>query len=267
VEKPSIFIGSSTEGLALARDLKSLLQDEASVRLWDDDFIPLGSTPIEALIEGLPRFDFALIAFTPDDLVNSRKNQSFVPRDNLVFEAGLFIGAIGRNRTFIISAKGLKLPSDLDGVNKVEYDPGVSNEPLLDRITPGCDKIKRAIRDLGFAPQKTARKVEAVIDEQNRMKETVERLSFVLAHFLPHYEFDHLGKLIHGGPFPYHMHPGFEKEIRHLWELRFIRKRKGGDFKIAQLPKDGDLREWFEATDEGKTYFKFRSTLPAGEPE
>ena len=45
------------------------------------------------------------------------------PRDNVVFEAGLFGGALGIRRTFILHADGAKLPSDLLGLTAIRYDP------------------------------------------------------------------------------------------------------------------------------------------------
>ena len=45
------------------------------------------------------------------------------PRDNVVFEAGLFGGALGMRRTFILHANGAKLPTDLLGLTCVRYDP------------------------------------------------------------------------------------------------------------------------------------------------
>ena len=43
------------------------------------------------------------------------------PRDNVVFEAGLFGGVLGMRRTFILHAAGAKLPSDLLGLTLVRY--------------------------------------------------------------------------------------------------------------------------------------------------
>jgi hypothetical protein len=45
------------------------------------------------------------------------------PRDNVVFEAGLFGGALGIRRTFILHANGAKLPTDLLGLTSIRYDP------------------------------------------------------------------------------------------------------------------------------------------------
>ena len=44
----------------------------------------------------------------------------------MVFEAGLFGGALGIRRTFILHAEGSKLPSDLLGLTTVRYDPATS---------------------------------------------------------------------------------------------------------------------------------------------
>ena len=49
-----------------------------------------------------------------------RKGQAS-PRDNVVFEAGLFGGALGMRRTFILHANGAKLPTDLLGLTCVRY--------------------------------------------------------------------------------------------------------------------------------------------------
>ena len=38
-----------------------------------------------------------------------------------MFEAGLFGGALGMRRTFILHAKGAKLPTDLLGMTAVRY--------------------------------------------------------------------------------------------------------------------------------------------------
>src|SRR5437667_2021442 len=116
--KPSVFIGSSSEGLNFARAARSLLGNDAEITIWNEGFFGLGNTFIETLVNSLPRFDFAILVLTPDDLVNSRDVESFGPRDNVLFELGLFMGRLGRSRTFILhqSNSRVKIPSDLSGV-------------------------------------------------------------------------------------------------------------------------------------------------------
>jgi len=53
-----------------------------------------------------PRFDFAALVLTADDLTASRQVVSLGPRDNVLFELGLFMGRLGRSRTFVIRPPG-----------------------------------------------------------------------------------------------------------------------------------------------------------------
>ena len=54
------------------------------------------------------------------------------PRDNVVFEAGLFGGALGMRRTFILHAKGAKLPTDLLGMTAVRYPEALTAADYAD---------------------------------------------------------------------------------------------------------------------------------------
>ena len=58
-------------------------------------------TFIEALEEELAQSDFAVLTLTPDDQTESRGKVSMAPRDNVLFELGLFMGRLGRNRTLL----------------------------------------------------------------------------------------------------------------------------------------------------------------------
>jgi CRP/FNR family transcriptional regulator, cyclic AMP receptor protein len=124
--KPRLFIASSKEGLVIAKAFKAALpSDAADIVLWTKGIFTPGSTNIEALEAELLRADFALIVLSPDDKVISRGTTSNAPRDNLILELGLFVGAIGRRRALMAFPRGLnlKLPTDLLGVNPVMYSP------------------------------------------------------------------------------------------------------------------------------------------------
>ncbi len=61
--------------------------------------------------------DFAAFVFAQDDWTTPTPGDPGTevpgqasPRDNVVFEAGLFGGALGMRRTFILHANGAKLP-------------------------------------------------------------------------------------------------------------------------------------------------------------
>jgi predicted nucleotide-binding protein len=120
---PALFIGSSAEGLKFARALEKQLEHDAEVTIWKDGVFGLGGGTLETLVGELPRFDFAALVLTEDDLTLSRKHTDPSPRDNVVFELGLFMGHLGRFRTFIVYNKDadLKLPSDLAGVTSATF--------------------------------------------------------------------------------------------------------------------------------------------------
>jgi predicted nucleotide-binding protein len=124
MNKPSLFVGSSSEGLDFARPVRALLAEDAEVTLWNEGSFAIGSTFIESLINALPRFDFAALMLTADDLLTSREVTTLSPRDNVLFELGLFMGRLGRSRTFVIRPRGdqVKIPSDLAGLTTAVYD-------------------------------------------------------------------------------------------------------------------------------------------------
>ena len=66
------------------------------------------------------------------------------PRDNVVFEAGLFGGVLGMNRIFILHATGAKLPSDLLGFIVIRYGEATNSE-----IRVVNEKLRKAIENEG----------------------------------------------------------------------------------------------------------------------
>src|ERR1044071_1257024 len=123
--KPFIFIGSSTKQKLVAEKVrKGLKVLDADIQVWSDPGAsPPSDTFIETLTEAARRADFAILIFGKDDVVISKGHKSFATRDNVVFEAGLFIGAISRRRTFIVRAKNaqIKILTDLAGVTLLDY--------------------------------------------------------------------------------------------------------------------------------------------------
>jgi hypothetical protein len=123
--RPSLFIGSSSEGRGLAMHLQQALEDlgVCDVTCWDQGvFAPSGYT-IESLESVAQRVDFAVLVATPDDVLTKRGREGATVRDNVIFEFGLFIGALGRSRTYFLSTGGseLHLPSDLQGLTQLPY--------------------------------------------------------------------------------------------------------------------------------------------------
>ncbi len=127
MSKPRIFLGSSGEQAKLLQAITRGLEDVADVEPWTTTFNP-GRSTLDRLVELSQEVDFAAFVFAQDDWTTTDASQSgqASPRDNVVFEAGLFGGALGIRRTFILHANGSKLPSDLLGLTSVRYDPATS---------------------------------------------------------------------------------------------------------------------------------------------
>src|SRR4249920_3607085 len=128
MDKPRIFLGSSGLQEKLLQALTRGLEDVAQVEPWTTSFHP-GTTTLDRLLELTQEVDFAAFAFARDDWTASGLPESSPtasgqasPRDNVVFEAGLFGGVLGMRRTFILHASGAKLPTDLLGLTSVRYD-------------------------------------------------------------------------------------------------------------------------------------------------
>jgi hypothetical protein len=125
--KPRIFLGSSGKQRKLLDALTRGLEDVAQVEPWTTTFNP-GTSTLERLLELTREVDFAAFVFARDDwtatsppTADPAASGQASPRDNVVFEAGLFGGVLGMRRTFILHASGAKLPSDLLGLTSVRY--------------------------------------------------------------------------------------------------------------------------------------------------
>ena len=123
VARSKLFVGSSSEGLGVARAVRQQLKDVAEITLWSDGLFGLGSGTLESLVQSLPNFDFAVLVVTADDLTMTRGKEQASPRDNVIFEAGLFMGRLGRFRTFLVydSSAQAKLPSDFAGITLAQF--------------------------------------------------------------------------------------------------------------------------------------------------
>lgn len=145
--KPRIFIGSSSEGLSIARKIQASLFEQFAVEIWNQGTIfGLGTHTLEALETAVNKYEFGIFVFTPDDQLFSRGEAKIVARDNVIFELGLFTGKLGRKRAFIVRPKGaaIVLPTDLDAVTAASYD--ATNANLSASLEPACEMIRDAVK-------------------------------------------------------------------------------------------------------------------------
>jgi hypothetical protein len=267
--KPAVFVGSSTEGLEFARAIRALLAADAEVTLWNEDFFRLGKTFIETLVDALPRFDFAVLVLTPDDLVTSREAESFGPRDNVIFELGLFMGQLGRARTFVLYQEGahVKVPTDLSGVTLATYHWPRNDSSCKAAVGSACDNIRQIIRELGSSERRITKELGDIRSRQAEQQLQIDAISFLINTYIPWPELGHLWGLKLDKPFPFSKSQWFEAELRRLRSLGVIKGRPG--VTVGGLPETGDLKNFFHITDGGLRYLGFCqrfSDLPSDFP-
>jgi len=139
--KPKIFIGSSTSGYDIAEAVKRHLSPSCDCHLWKEPGIwePNYST-FDNLLRMCGYFDFGVFVATADDLTLTNDKILIEPRDNVILEMSLFLGAMGRDKSFLLVEDGVKLPSDFSGiymprfVRKDEASVRQAAEEYLERI-------------------------------------------------------------------------------------------------------------------------------------
>lgn len=130
---PKVFIGSSSESFNKAEELKRMLErPEIQVAHWKDGIFKASTSTLTSLLETASSYDFAILILHPDDMTESRGNESASPRDNVIFELGLFLGSLKPERVYILRPdhKDLKIPSDLLGITCLSYH--LTDEPDKD---------------------------------------------------------------------------------------------------------------------------------------
>ena len=150
--KPRAFIASSGETLDVAYALQENLEREAEITVWSQAIFEPSKTALDSLISSLEEFDFGIFVFGPDDEVKLRGEQYQIARDNVVFELGLFVGKLGKDRNFLVMPRGQEsfhLPTDLLGVTPVSFDPDRQDGNISAALGPACSKITKAIRKYG----------------------------------------------------------------------------------------------------------------------
>lgn len=149
--KPYVFIGSSSEGLDVAKAIQANLNHVCEPHIWSQGLFGLSQGTLETLVGSLSKFDFAIFVLRSDDIAVSRNKEYNSPRDNVLLELGMFIGGIGKERTFMVvdrSAK-IKLPSDLAGITPAFFDP--PNKGTMDAaVGTACYQIELAFKMLGL---------------------------------------------------------------------------------------------------------------------
>lgn len=152
MRKPRLFIASSAESLPIAEAVNVNLDHDFEITIWKNGTFKLSSSTIDDLVEKSSTIDFALFIFAPDDISSIRSRDEHVVRDNVIFEMGLFVGAIGKSRSFILKPRNIDmhLPTDLLGVTPADYDSSRSDGDLVSATNRACSLIKSEVERLGL---------------------------------------------------------------------------------------------------------------------
>lgn len=150
-EKIKVFIISSAEALEVARMIQDALEhDGFIVKLWPDNVFKVAGYPLEDLEAAVDEADFAIAVAHSDDKTLFRGQEWPVPRDNVIFELGLFLGRLGRKRAILMEPRDekVKLPSDFAGITTItyNYEPGKDAAALMG---PACNKLRKHIKEWG----------------------------------------------------------------------------------------------------------------------
>ena len=149
--KIRIFVISSVEALPIARAVQNAFAHDPFVTVvWTDGVFRVANYTLENLEAQIDDSDFAVAIAHADDLTGSRGKPWPSPRDNVIFELGLFMGRLGRSRAILMEPREemIKLPSDLAGITTITYrfERGAEVAALL---APACNALRDHINALG----------------------------------------------------------------------------------------------------------------------
>jgi len=144
--QPRVFVASSGEAVRLAEAIQQNLRG-ADVTLWTQAF-RVGRNVIDELTSNLERSDFGVFVFAPNDVAVIRGVKQQAVRDNVVLELGMFMGRLGKERSFIIRPKDgdMRLPTDLLGVITANYDSARALSEPSAALGSACTEIADAIK-------------------------------------------------------------------------------------------------------------------------
>lgn len=179
-QKPKVFIGSARESIDIASAVHEGLSYHAEVTPWYAGTFHAMNYTMEDLESRLDVTDFAVFIFSPDDIVERRGETVLAPRDNTVFEMGLFWGKLKRDRVFFIVPESVEamqngdiikkfhLLSDVHGLTVLKYETR-SDGNVDAAVSRACRQINLKITRLGLyddpAEALTEAKVEMARDE------------------------------------------------------------------------------------------------------
>lgn len=240
--KPTLFIGSSQESLEIAYAAQENLDDCAQAIVWSQGLFEISKYFLESLLDRLDESDFSLFVFGADDITKIRDKEAPTTRDNVIFELGLFIGRLGRERSFVLMPKDvaeLHLPSDLLGVNTATFATPDNPKFLVAALGPACNKVRRAIKEVSTVPAPGA-------------SGAPDDLDLALSLVVPAPEQKHLVNLADGKTKDYQGRGSLRSELRHLVSTGLLEKLPDRHVADMKSGESYNLADFVKLTDSGR---------------
>ncbi|NOU45888.1 MAG: nucleotide-binding protein [Bacteroidales bacterium] len=170
--KPKIFVGCSSESINIAYSLQENLEFDAHITIWSQNIFHLTESTLDSLLKALPEFDFAIFIFKPEDTIILRNEEKTVVRDNIIFEFGLFLGKLGKERVSFLTPRNTSnfhLPTDLIGITPGTYD-NLRIDNLNASLEPFCNKIRKKLNHFSIMSfsgfENTTKEIQNIITDK-----------------------------------------------------------------------------------------------------
>lgn len=186
-----LFIGSSAEHLDYAESIQLNLSHikNLDVVCWSQNVIRVGRYPLDDLLLQLEQMSFGVFVLAPDDYIKIREQNYYCVRDNVLFEMGMFYGALGRERTFFVAPEddqnSYRIPSDLAGITYAKYKLSEQNDRDM-ALGPACTQIKRMIQEqmTKFTPKDIIEKYGIFSDFDSLYKDMFATATSITTSFI-----------------------------------------------------------------------------------
>jgi SAM-dependent methyltransferase len=185
----NVFVASTKEAMDSSWLVESLrlveerLENKVGLVPWTSAFDP-GDMTAEALVAHAKTMGAAVVVLTGDDATESRGEGYCSPRDNLIFEAGIFISQLGLGRVLLLSEQAAKMPSDLLGVTlklfKGPDESGQMTDVKMRSLANAISEfIERAVRETELVEDNAV--TRAVKTTLERAESSIEQVRDVIA--------------------------------------------------------------------------------------
>ncbi|MCC6558486.1 MAG: nucleotide-binding protein [Polyangiaceae bacterium] len=144
--KRKIFIGASEEGLAVAEHLRKELERHAGCAIWTRGVLGLAGGTFRKFMSIVRDFDLAVLVVMPGDVASKRLPGRLSARDALLLEIGVFVGALGDGRVFVLHDRDapIDLPAELPGVTTAGFTPRIRGN-LKAALEPPLVRLRSAL--------------------------------------------------------------------------------------------------------------------------